>query len=204
MLKEERRVVMNNDRLVYAGIGSRKTPEEILQIMEQVGGHMAEKGMVLRSGGARGADQAFEKGCDSVNGKKEIFLPWPGFPTRKLFNLSESEKVENKEFFAKALAMAEKFHPAWEKLKTPGRLLHARNCMQVLGEDLNSPASFIVCWTMGSGGTQQALRMASRLHIPAVNIAKVKNPDPENVLRQCRKAWKYSLKHSLQFQKTEP
>ncbi|NYZ25158.1 hypothetical protein HND93_36125, partial [Azospirillum sp. ROY-1-1-2] len=63
----------------YAGIGSRETPPAVLEVMAAVGERLAQLGWVLRSGGAVGADQAFERGCDRVGGRKEIFLPWPGF-----------------------------------------------------------------------------------------------------------------------------
>ena len=48
----------------YAGVGSRSTPAEVLHWMESIGRGMARAGMVLRSGAARGADSAFERGCD--------------------------------------------------------------------------------------------------------------------------------------------
>ena len=59
--------------MYYAGVGSRETPQDVLKIMWKIGKHLADKGYTLRSGGARGADAAFENGCDSVMGSKEIF-----------------------------------------------------------------------------------------------------------------------------------
>ena len=52
----------------YSGIGSRETPDNVLVVMEKLGAAFAKKGFVLRSGGADGADSAFERGCDSANG----------------------------------------------------------------------------------------------------------------------------------------
>lgn len=57
----------------FAGIGSRQTPQEILSLMRKTGASLTEKGLILRSGGATGADSAFEAGCDSIHAKKEIF-----------------------------------------------------------------------------------------------------------------------------------
>lgn len=57
----------------YAGIGSRKTPKNVLDFMFEIGKELALLGYVLRSGGAEGADSAFEKGADSVKGMKEIY-----------------------------------------------------------------------------------------------------------------------------------
>lgn len=74
----------------FAGIGSRSTPENVLQVMRKVAHRLAELGYTLLSGGSDGADSAFEEGCrqsacaseadkQGCFGKKEIYLPWPGF-----------------------------------------------------------------------------------------------------------------------------
>ena len=88
--------------LRYAGIGSRSTPEPVLQIMHRVAHRLSEMGYTLLSGGAGGADSAFEAGCFS---KKEIYLPWPGFRHlrgRHCVTLPSSE----------ARRVAEVIHPA--------------------------------------------------------------------------------------------
>lgn len=66
----------------YAGVGSRETPEDVLQLMRQFAIKLANLGWVLRSGGAPGADSAFEAGCKEVQGRMSIFLPWKGFEDR--------------------------------------------------------------------------------------------------------------------------
>lgn len=145
----------------YAGIGSRSTPDNILRIMSQLASVLAKNHWTLRSGGAPGADQAFEEGH---NGKKEIFLPWKEFEgnSSSLYGVSEI-----------ALWLAEKYHPAWHNLKRGGQLMMARNMQQVLGEDLLSPVQFVLCWTkngMVDGGTGQAMRLAQDLCIPIFNL----------------------------------
>lgn len=140
--------------MYYAGIGSRETPEHILKLMNQMAHHLANKGFTLRSGGADGADLAFEIGCDRANGPKEIYLPWPKF------NGSNSNLIVNDE---KAFELAEMYHPYWQNLSQGARKLQARNCHQVLGEDLETPSKFIICYTKDGkrkGGTGQALRIA--------------------------------------------
>ena len=54
---------VNEKRHYYAGIGSRNTPKEVLDVFESIGKYLALQGFVLRSGGADGADRAFERGC---------------------------------------------------------------------------------------------------------------------------------------------
>jgi len=55
----------------YAGIGARSTPQNILDIMTNLAHKLSEKEYILRSGGALGADMAFDEG--SHHGMEEIF-----------------------------------------------------------------------------------------------------------------------------------
>lgn len=148
----------------YAGIGSTKTPPNIQNFMTTLGFLLDQNGWTLRSGGAPGADTAFEAAL--TDSYKEIFLPW------KNFNGNKSEFFPPSEA---AVELAKKFHPAWYRLSYGGKLLMARNCHQVLGANLESPVKFIVCWTQGGtikGGTGQALRMAEHYNIPVYNLGK--------------------------------
>lgn len=143
----------------YAGIGSRETPEDFLRLFRSAAKHLAQNNYTLRSGGADGADMAFETGCKQVNGPMEIYIPWPGFN-------NNSSPLSNIPDWAYKLAA--QTHPAWERCSQGGRKLHARNCMQMFGQDGNTPVEFVICWTpqgSGSGGTGQALRLAQRHNI---------------------------------------
>lgn len=144
----------------YAGIGSRETPEEIINLMKMMAKHLAKCGITLRSGAAQGADSAFEEGCDEVGGPKEIYLPWKGFQNSKS-NLIVSHP--------KAFEYVKEFHPGSHYLSQGAMKLQARNSHQVLGQDLETPSNFIICYTKkgkGSGGTGQALRLAKEFKIP--------------------------------------
>jgi hypothetical protein len=153
----------------YAGIGSRETPIEILNIFEKIGFYLGQKSFILRSGHAEGADTYFENGCDKANGKKEIYLPW------KNFEGSNSNLIVE---YGEAFKIAEKFHPYWHNLKDGAKKLQARNSHQVLGKDLNTPSKFIICWTKNGkdvGGTAQALRIARHYEIPIFNAGGYKD-----------------------------
>lgn len=161
----------------YAGIGSRETPPNILSEMKAFGFLLAQMGYTLRSGGADGADTAFEQGCDFRNGLKEIYLPW------KLFNRNKSPLFEITD---NALAMAKQVYgPRWVILKHSVRRLHARNLYQVLGATLDNPSSFVLCFTQDgcetyktrtkeTGGTGQAIACATMFpalyDIPVFNL----------------------------------
>lgn len=125
------------------------------------------KGYTLRSGGADGADTAFEK--EVLLESPEIFLPWRGFNGRKN-GIVLSGKVERQ-----ALQIAREFHPAWERLSHGAMRLHSRNVCQILGQDLRSPAAFVICWTKdgkATGGTGQAIRIADANHVPVFNLKR--------------------------------
>jgi hypothetical protein len=164
--------------LYYAGIGSRQTPSAVLQQMTRIAQRLAQKGYVLRSGGAPGADTAFEFGAGDA---KQIFLPWAGFENR---TSPYSRPAPN------AYEMAALVHPAWRRLSRGARMLQARNSHQIFGPELNDPVRFVVCWTPDgaeherqtsqvTGGTGQAIRLASRTAVPIFNL---KNPSAEQRL----------------------
>ena len=58
----------------YAGIGSRETPKEICNKMTEIASLLEKQDFVLRSGGAQGADHAFEIGI-SDQLMMDIYLP---------------------------------------------------------------------------------------------------------------------------------
>lgn len=150
----------------YAGIGSRETPKDICKKMTNIAKFLNKQDFILRSGGAPGADSAFESGAGN---KKEIFLPYKGFNGNKSNRYHLSEE---------AFELAGKFHPAWNYCKDYARKFHARNCYQVLGENLDDPVQFVVCWTKNgkiAGGTGQALRIAESMNIPICNLFTVVN-----------------------------
>lgn len=151
------------DKKIYTGVGSRETPNHILVLFEEIAEKLA-KDYILRSGGADGADTAFETGCDKGKGKKEIFLPWAGFnKNRSPFNTVS----------AKAIKMAKEVHPAWEKVTEWAQKLHGRNVYQVLGYQLKEPSNFLICWTQGGkrvGGTSTAISIAEKNGITIYNF----------------------------------
>ena len=153
--------------MIYTGIGSRETPPDIQDKMTSLGRYMASWDHTLRSGGANGADKAFERGCINKNGKMEIYLPYTGFNKNEslLFGTTKDARM-----------LASLFHPNWPGLGSTGRDFIGRNVYQILGQDLKTPTDFVVCWTPGgksTGGTGQALRMAEHYRIPVFNFGSM-------------------------------
>jgi len=144
----------------YTGIGSRQTPLSVYPLIIDIATLLNIKDYTLRSGGAEGADMMFEKHAV----KKEIYLAWKGFNGNKsdLYHISDD-----------AWSIAREFHPAFNKLPIGAKKLMARNTYQILGLDCKTPTDFVICWTKDgkpSGGTGQAMRIASEFKIPIFNL----------------------------------
>jgi len=142
----------------YAGIGSRDITEGVAMQMHAVADYLQSRGYILRSGGAKGSDKAFESGA--VN--KQIFY-------------ANSATDISREF-------TKQFHPVPQALHGFVLDLMARNAYQVLGYSMNEPSDFVLCWTpdgcesdddrtRATGGTGQAISIASAYGIPIINIA---------------------------------
>lgn len=150
----------------YAGIGSRETPQDVMDLMTKIATKLARMDIILRSGGADGADTAFSDGVKNDSGK-QIFLPWVGF------NNSTGVFLGSK--MADAEKIAKKYHPRWNKCSKGAKALLTRNTFQVLGANLDNCSDFVICWTKdgrASGGTGQALRIAKDYNIPIFNLKK--------------------------------
>lgn len=155
----------------YAGIGSRSTPAYILDLMSLLAYKLEQDDWILHSGGAAGADAAFESGVlDSKN--KQIFIPSQTFNQRS-HNVNGCIDATTLLCWSQAIETVQEFHPAPQRLSKFALSLMARNAFQVLGKDLNTPVSMVVCWTPNAaiiGGTGQALRMAIKYGIPIKNL----------------------------------
>jgi len=146
---------------VYAGVGSRKAGGKTLMAIQELAKGMAFNGWFLRSGGAKGCDQAFAHGHFTVS------------PASGTVYHANDATVD-------ALELASKFHPNWDNLPTYVRKLMGRNAMILLGDYLDTPADLVLCWTqygIETGGTGHTLRMARYYHIPIVNYGHILNDD---------------------------
>jgi len=141
---------MTATKKYYAGIGSRETPQDVLDLMTRIAKGLERKHYRLRSGGALGADSAFQAGAVHM----DIYL---GKETSSLWTN----------------VFTDFFHPNPSALTDYGRKLMNRNAMQILGRWGDTPADFVVCWTKNgkaSGGTGQAIRIAEYYSIPVFNL----------------------------------
>lgn len=143
----------------YAGIGSRRAPVGILELMTQFASKIEQEGYVLRSGGADGADKAFAQGTSS----SEIFKSSDAQDWA--YDVAESCLPTDRSNFR-----------SW---KPYVQGLIARNMMQVLGKNSDQPVEFVLCWTpstfyedSSAGGTGYAIRCALKNNIPVINLVE--------------------------------
>lgn len=161
-----------HEQPIVAGIGARASPSWALEVMADAGEALARLGWMLRSGGATGADDAFQRGWERVPGPMQIFLPWKGFEGRASPYVGASPV---------AWEIAERFHDKWYVLKQGAKQLQARNTHQILGpnptgiDDRSDVTDLVICWTVDGkikGGTGQALRIAELCEIPVINLGE--------------------------------
>lgn len=167
---------------IYAGIGSRQTPSEVCAVFASLAGHLGQAGWTLRSGRAQGADSAFECGARAVRGPCEIYLPNKHnyMSIDQVIHSSSEDIMKGASYLYEVTGsvlgckvIARLLHPNGKNLSPHALELHARNTYQILGQDLNTPVQFVVCWTeggRGEGGTGQALRLAKMLNIPILDF----------------------------------
>ena len=150
--------VPGQKNMIYAGIGSRKTPPEVITQMTEISNYLDGLGYKLQTGKTfndkeEGADEAFSKGASN----KELFGP---------------EQAN-----AQTIKIAKEIHPAPQNLKPGGLKLMARNTYQIFGSNLDTPVDFVLFYAKEGkgirpdGGTGQAVEMARLKGIPTVNMA---------------------------------
>lgn len=184
----------------YTGIGSRETPEEILKIMEDAGWRLARVGYTLRSGGAGGADAAFQRGmqrfhedCNMTQSPSrlaEIYVPWNNFKggqgLKDLYNISLNEIDKD---FPQHKEMrwdwVKEVHGGWDKLSQGARKLHERNVHQIFGKNLSNAyfmqSKFVIYYAKETrtgnpkGGTATAVNLAKKSGVRTLNLWKEDN-----------------------------
>jgi hypothetical protein len=153
--------------MTFTAIGSRGTriaiPEEVSRRFGSAVKWLETQGFTVRTGDAIGMDQLARDNAT----KKEVYTAKDATPETRL--------------------IAREIHPApqsVDKTKNPEYTwgLHARNTFQVFGRNLDTPSDFVIAWTpdgavntetrtVATGGTGQAIDMASRKGIPVFNFA---------------------------------
>ena len=179
----------------YAGIGSRQTPPAVLDAMARIAHALGNAGVALSTGGADGADQAFETGALRTRAPLTVHTPWPGYngyrpgaDARPSVNVIRPRPADTLQGHTYA-DLARRHHPAWDGLRSRGvRALFVRN-VSILAGALDAdgdalPVRAVIAYTpnglargRAAGGTGHTLRIAEELGIPAVNLSPCAPPE---------------------------
>lgn len=147
-------------RKLYAGIGSRETPADVCARMTRIAVSLHKRGFRLRTGGAAGADAAWQAGAGT---NIEVYRP------------------KRQGEWDKARAIAASHHEAWHKCSIFAKELHTRNVLIILGPQLDNPVAFVLCWAPNpypsaalcqntDGGTGMGVRIAAARGIPVLHL----------------------------------
>ena len=154
----------------YAATGNREATPEICQKFAEIAKMLERYGYTARVGGFEGIEEAVEKATT----KHEVHLPF------REFNQKQSKFTYTSD---RAMAVAKMFHPTFDTMKKGVQLFLAKNARLVLGDKMNAPALFLLCWTEDgvesvkdrtsrSGFTGHPIAIASALGIPVFNLGK--------------------------------
>ena len=157
--------------------GNPDIPPEAIEKMVQIAKRLESMDFTVRVGGMQGVEDAIEKAIE----KKEVHLPFKGF-----------DQKESKFTFVsdRATSVAKMFFPNWDAMKKGVQLFLAKNARVLMGQRVDSPALFFICWTQDgvesfkdstnrTGFTGHSIAIASALGIPIFNLG---NPTAEQRL----------------------
>lgn len=165
---------LTGQRLIYAGIGSESTPTPVLWLMSEIASKLAKEGYTLRTGTQGGAPQAFLEGCEEAEGESEIWH----LPQKVSGQTHHGLEPHDRHAFTAAT-----LNPTWSISSAKMKAEHARYVALILGNDMNTPVKFVVCFTpdgctsakertLKTGRAGTAIALASRYDIPVLNLAR--------------------------------
>lgn len=152
----------------------------LLDISHGIIAHGCNAQGVMGAGVAKQIKIKYPTAFEIGSSKKEIYLPWTNF------NKNNSQSIIPDKH--PAYEIARDHHLAWDRLNQPVKKLMARNVLQVLGNNLDSPSLFMVCYTKDgceshvtrtskTGGTGLAISVASKAGIPIFNLKNCSSLD---------------------------
>ncbi|UFP94580.1 hypothetical protein [Gloeobacter morelensis] len=156
----------------YTGVGSTEPPPDVAALVILVAQHLAGQGMVVRTGHDKGTDAAFATAAAAES--RRIYVPHSGAG-----GYQDGLVVCDPETIARATRLAASVHPHWKSYNNFQRRAHTRRVFQLLGEDLDSPSAYVICFVpedgdgkiQGSARTILALAQVQR--IECYNLAEL-------------------------------
>jgi hypothetical protein len=154
----------------YACTANEDAPPEIKNKFIEIVKMLENNGYTLRTGGMEGVEEIVE---NSVT-KKEVHLPWREFAGKQSRFTFNSDR---------AYAIAKKYHPTFDGLSKGVKCFLAKNARLVLGNNMTSPALFLLTWTEDgatssrdrtarTGFAGHPIAIAAGIGIPVINLAR--------------------------------
>ena len=166
------------DEKYIACIGSREISTEVAEALNMLGTYIVESGTVLISGNAKGSDQAFANGGNSIDPTMVmLYLPWATYEKQaikegnRIIDVSLIDKVPVRK--ARFEKLASDHHPAWNKLTQGAHRLMLRNAAIIAKADL--VLAYPSKNKQGGGGTGHGIRIANTLGKSILDLSKVLN-----------------------------
>lgn len=146
----------------YTGTGHISVPKGIKNTIIELSAILAKKGYILRTGGEKGSDEAFEEGCDSIDSSlKEIYLPWEGFNDREGIVFDKNQEI---------MEDMKDFHINIKAITIKAKYKLGRDYWELKGRDMNTPSEFLIIYDTGDGSANYTHRLANRYKIPVYNL----------------------------------
>ena len=207
--------------MTYAGIGSRETPQEVLDVMTQAAKYLDDLGYTLNTGKTyptslndyfiktvhKGNRQAAEEAFKAKQAETERLTKLYGNKVgmdeegadrafsagaSKKNLFSPMDKISDRE-----MKVGEEIHPNWSALSSGAAKLMARNSNQVFGAKLDTPIDFVIFYAKE---TTNPLRPAGGTG-QAVEMARRKGIPTINMADT---NWRDQLKTALANKPTQP
>lgn len=164
----------------YAGVGSRKVPEYIMEYMIRIGRTKTDLGMGLSSGDAYRADRAFWYGAKQSEHYNTIgarlYLAQNGNNGRRIGDMPFLyDATDFTDTYAAAEQLACAARGGWHGIGDWGIAQHTRNAMQIHGHTLKDPVKELIYWgepkgrresEKVNGGTNTAVQLAKMAGVP--------------------------------------
>lgn len=164
-------LMINSEERIYGGIGSRKLNDGEIGRCFDIGKQRALESWILRTGAAKGADQAFAEGALVVRGRVVLCLPWASYEKAWVEwaqrHGAEVEVLRNRD--QEAWDSVTQYHPAASRLTRGVRAMHARNFVILRG------CEECIAWPKKDkygkyGGTGQGMRIAEAAGVALWNL----------------------------------
>lgn len=154
----------------YAGVGQRNITLQVAETMKQCASKLEAMGYILRSGGARGSDSAFESGVSNPSAKL-IYRPW---------NDGKGIPLSKEDFIYSYNLLKELNIIPWiDNIDQVALKLHCRNVFQITNQQKHNVNFVLYYCDRGSGldtqgGTRTAIVLAYKLGIKTYNLYEPK------------------------------